>query len=338
MKIRSQVFALMTLGFGLASAAAIAQIQPIETSARFALVNNKELTAITFDQHARQTFRDRFYHGTPPEAEMNKMLREVGQNLIDRALLEDDVRTRQTRPDEEWVKGEAAKYDRRYSSNPQWETQRGELLPRLTAELELQSKIKVLEREIRHVKPDAAEVRAFYENNKNLFTEPAKHRISLILLKIDPSSPSSVWESKRQAAEELLARIKDGADFAKIAQEMSGDPSAAKGGDMGFIHQGMLSEQVEKQLETMNPGQLGTPARTLEGEVVFRLDEKIPASLRRFDEVEPRAKDLYVREQSEKNWQAFLVNLRAKGTIEIGPSFTEIMRPPVDATAVEKKP
>ena len=42
----------------------------------------------------------------------------------------------------------------------------------------------------------------------------------------------------KEKAESILAELKAGKDFSKMAKELSDDPSQEKGGDMGFIHKG----------------------------------------------------------------------------------------------------
>lgn len=302
----------------------------------FARINGTEVPTDVFDQTAREAFRTKFYHGTPPEAQVNYMLREVGESLIDQALLFREVELRKIEPDANEVNAELGKIEQRYGLSPSWIEQKERALPVLRAQFEKQSRIGKLERTIRNVSVSKDEILAFYNQNLNLFTEPSKNRASVILFRIDPSSASSAWEEALKQAETTKAEILAGADFSQLAKERSNDPSAANGGDLGYLHQGMLAPAIEDGLSSMQPGSVGGPVRTLEGYAVYRLDGRIPSELRDFASVENRAKELLLRQKSLDTWLAFLDGLRTTAQIEVGPAFVQIMQTPKPAAAPSK--
>jgi len=61
--------------------------------------------------------------------------------------------------------------------------------------------------------PSDSELRKYYEENKNLFTTPSRNRVSLILLRVDPSSSSEVWRQASDEATSIVERINTGADL-----------------------------------------------------------------------------------------------------------------------------
>jgi peptidyl-prolyl cis-trans isomerase C len=82
-----------------------------------------------------------------------------------------------------------------------------------------------------------ADVLEFYEKNKARYETPEQVKASHILIKLDDSptaDPNTADAEARAKADELLAQIKDGADFAQLAMENSACPSSSKGGDLGF--------------------------------------------------------------------------------------------------------
>lgn len=64
--------------------------------------------------------------------------------------------------------------------------------------------------------------------------------------------------AERQAeAEELLAQLEDGADFAALAEEHSDDPgSSAQGGELGWMPRGVLVPEFEEAIFSMEPGEI----------------------------------------------------------------------------------
>lgn len=299
---------------------------PAAAAPLFATVNGKPITAQEYDQTARETFRNKFYHGKPPETEVNQMLKGVGQDLIDRILLAEEVARLKVAPDTEDVDKELAGYEKRYGQSPMWQQQREQTLPRLREHLTEKSRLKQLERQVREsVKLSEQEIRAYYDKNPESFTEPEKVKLSMILLRVDPSSSSEVWAAAFEEGKRVHKQLTDGADFAAIARDRSGDKSASKGGDMGYLHRGMLSASIETQLDTLKTGAIGEPIQTLEGIAIVRLEDRITAKLRAFPEVKERAGNLLLRERGETAWKAHLEKLRKDAKIEIAPAFQTIM-------------
>lgn len=309
----------------------------IAVDTTFATVNGQKLTATEFDLAAREAYRQKFYHGKPPEAEVNRLLREVGQEFIDKILLREVVEQQKIAPDPESVARELANYDARYRNSPEWAAQREQTLPKLKEYLEAKSRFRVLETKVRDVKPTAEQIRTYYEKNPSLFTEPEKVRLSLILLRVDPSSTNAVWEKAFQTATEIKKEIVAGANFEATAKQYSDDRSGASGGDLGYLHRGMLSDTVEAEIDQMKINDLGGPTRTLEGYVVYRLTDRTTPVLREFSDVEGRARDLLTRELSETAWKNYLETLRRNAKIEIGPAFQQIMSTPAPSAPAQSQ-
>lgn len=292
----------------------------------FVTVDGTGLTVAEFDRTARETYREKFYHGKPPEAEVNQMLVEVGMQMIDKVLMDKEIERRQVKPDLAYVDAEIAKYEKQYGRSPAWQQQREATLPRLRAHLEQKSKAGVLEKEIKAAAaPSDAEVKAFYEANKNLFTEPGQNKLSVILLKVDPSSSNDVWEKRLGEAEAIRAKLDQGEDFAAMAKLHSGDPSAANGGDLGYMHQNMLNETVEGHIEKLSQNQIGGPIRVLEGYLIVRLDDRKMPRIRDYKDVAERARDLAAREAGDKSWKEFRAKLREAAKIEYSADFQKLI-------------
>ena len=293
----------------------------------FARVNAVEISTAQFEYEAREAYRKKFYHGQPPESELQALLRSVGQQAIDKILLGAEINKRQVAPDTAAVEAQIANYEKQYANSENWKAQRQQTLPRLRAYLEEKSREEALEKQIRSVaEPSDAAAKAFFEKNQPLFTEPEKVRVSLILLKVSPSATRDAWQAAMDEGKTIHESLLKGADFAETAKQKSADGSAAKGGDMGYLHRGMLADDVHAQLDKAKPGDLLAPVRILEGVAIFRLTERVEPKARSFDEAAPRAKALLRREQSEQAWLNFMKRLRTEAKIDIHPAFSAIMQ------------
>ena len=256
----------------------------------FAKVNGQEISLKEFQSAFKAGAGKRFYHGKIPEAELLAFKKEVSQTLVDRVLLLEEARRLKITADQKFVDDQLSAYDKRYADKPFWLNNKANIIPGLKAALEEQSILAKFESKVRNVElPALAQVKSYYENNQALFTTPEKLRVSLILLKVEPSSPAVVWDAARKEAEELIERVKNGGDFSQLARIHSGDASASKGGDMGFIHKGMLAKPAQVAIDEMNAGQISQPIMLLRGVAVIRLEEKQNASLNAFENLRSAA-------------------------------------------------
>lgn len=298
------------------------QAPKIEASDAFATVNE---TVITWGEYAnalQAAARQKFYHGQPPVAELARLQRDVANDMVDRVLLLEEAKRRGIQPDRAAIDKEIAQYDQRYGASEQWKKTREQMLPAITKFLEERSVAQRLEAQVREVPPpDEAALKAFYDKNPKLFTEPGKLRASVILLKVDASAGGSAWKAASDEAQRILAKVKGGANFAELAKLHSADPSAAEGGDMGWMHRGTLPMPVQEVLDKLKPGETAAdPVQVLEGVAILRLDAVEPEHLRTFGEVRERASALWQREQAEQAWKSFLAQLRQNAKVQIDES------------------
>lgn len=315
--------ALLTIVPGLSAAATAAADTPAQKSAHpavavFASVNDVVITVQEYEAAVAQAIRQKFYHRNPGGEKQAELQREVADNLINRRLLIAEGKRRGVGPDQQSVQAQIATYEERYKGSPQWKTNRSQVLPTLKAELEQRSVLERLEKQVRGASaPTEQQVRTYYDSHHDLFTEPEQVRLSMILLKVDPSAPKLTWDKAREEAQTLIKRLKGGMAFAQLAQLQSADASAQKGGDMGYVHRGMLPAAAQEAVDALQPGALTDAVTLLEGVAVFRLEDRKTAQLRRFEEVRQRAADLWRREQGDKHWKTFIAALRKSAVIKI---------------------
>ncbi|MBR8065482.1 SurA N-terminal domain-containing protein [Burkholderia ambifaria] len=88
--------------------------------------------------------------------------------------------------------------------------------------------------------PTDADIKKFYDDNPTHFRSEAQVRVSHIFIAAASDASATDKAAAKTKAEQLLADVKAHPDqFAQIAQKNSQDaPSAAKGGDLGFITRG----------------------------------------------------------------------------------------------------
>lgn len=282
----------------------------------FAVINGRSIPTSDYEAAFTTLVRQRFYHGQIPEAELAGVRDEIKSKLVQRIVLLEEADRRKIGPDEKQIDETLAGYEKRYTNSPQWQQSRDSVLPELRRQLAEQSQIALLDKQVREVPaPQDAEVRAYYDAHPELFTEPEKLRLSVILLAVDPSSPATTWQGTREEAKAIHGRLEKGADFEEAAR-MHSSAYAEKGGDMGYLHRGMLPDGIQKRIDGFEVGKLNEPFDTLEGVAIFRLTERVPGAKREFVDVAQRARELLLRERQDAAWKALIDRLVAKADVK----------------------
>lgn len=98
-----------------------------------------------------------------------------------------------------------------------------------------------------------------------------QHRVAEIFLAIDnPSQDADV----KALADRLADQIRQGANFSAVAQQFSQSPTAAVGGDLGWLSPAELPRDIAAAVEGMQPGQLSAPIRVTSGYYLLYLADR----------------------------------------------------------------
>ncbi|MBN1156812.1 peptidylprolyl isomerase [Candidatus Woesearchaeota archaeon] len=143
------------------------------------------------------------------------------------------------------------------------------------------------------------DISEYYEENKDTFTaKEGEIRARHILV------------NSSQEAEEILAELKNGADFETLALEKSIDPTVdMNGGELGFFDQNMMVEEFSKAAFALKVGELSKPVKTSFGwHVIERETDVMP-----LEEVSSFIRQSLTLERVP----AYINELKAKADIEI---------------------
>jgi len=115
-------------------------------------------------------------------------------------------------------------------------------------------------------------------------------------------------------AKQIIAQLKKGGNFEKIAAQKSQDPTKTRGGDLGWLSPGPnLAKPFADQLVKLKKGQItDTPVQTQFGWHVIRLDDERTAQAPSFDQVKGQIQQQLQNQQVQK----LIADLRAKAKIE----------------------
>jgi peptidyl-prolyl cis-trans isomerase SurA len=102
------------------------------------------------------------------------------------------------------------------------------------------------------------EIDAAMKRLKENAGEP-QSRVAEIFLPVDnPQQDDEV----RRLAERLTQQMRQGARFSAIARQFSQSPTAAVGGDLGWVRPEELAPELGKELAQLKPGELSPPIRS----------------------------------------------------------------------------
>jgi foldase protein PrsA len=149
------------------------------------------------------------------------------------------------------------------------------------------------------------ELKAFFDANKEKLAAPESYHLRHIVV------------AGEKEANDFLTAIKAGADFAKLASQVSlDDATKDRSGDMGFISRGMLLPELEKAAFALKPGEVGGPVKTQLGYHLLKVEEVRPAKPAVFDAIKDDLRKSLLADKINKAWPEYLKELRAKAKIE----------------------
>jgi len=158
----------------------------------------------------------------------------------------------------------------------------------------------------------------FYKQNPDRFKQGERVRASHILVAVPQTADAATKAKARAKAEGLLKKIKAGEDFAALAKANSEDPgSALQGGDLGPFQPGQMVGPFNDVAFKLAPGAVSDVVETQFGFHIIKVTEKQTARTVPLDEVRPQVQQFLENQNRQRETQAFVAGLRAKGKIEI---------------------
>jgi peptidyl-prolyl cis-trans isomerase D len=145
-----------------------------------------------------------------------------------------------------------------------------------------------------------ADVRTYYDQNKARYGTEEQRRASHILLTAEGSDKATA----RKKADEILAKVRARpGDFEKLARENSKDTgSAAQGGDLGFFGRGMMVKPFEEVAFKLKEGEISDVVETDFGFHIIRLTAIKPAQAKPFEEVRADIERDLKQQQAQKRF------------------------------------
>lgn len=155
---------------------------------------------------------------------------------------------------------------------------------------------------LKDIQLEKGQLEKLYEEGlkQGKFGTPEERSAAHILVNVSKDADKATSDAAKKRADEILAKVKAGADFAALAKESSDDKtSAAKGGDLGKVQKGQMVKSFEDALFALKKEQpISDLVQSEFGFHIIQLKEIHAGKNQSFDEVkgqleqEAKASDL----------------------------------------------
>jgi peptidyl-prolyl cis-trans isomerase C len=250
--------------------------------------------------------------------------RRVLDNLVSRELLLQEAKAAGITVTDDEINKQIAELKGRFPSPEKFQE---ELKKEKMTEAELTQRARdafvvqklVETKVVNDVKVSDQEIKTFYDKNQEQMKRPERAHVRHILIKVDKGATADAKQKAKAKADDLLAKAKGGADFAKLAAESSDDPgSKQRGGDLSWVARGQTVPPFEAAAFALKkPNDFSPVVETEYGYHVIQLIAHEDAGVVPFAEVKDRIAEFLKQQQQQAKYQDHVKALKAKGKVEV---------------------
>jgi peptidyl-prolyl cis-trans isomerase D len=129
-------------------------------------------------------------------------------------------------------------------------------------------------------------LQVLYDEQAEKYVTPEERHARHILVRLAPDADEETTTAALNKANDIVARLDKGEDFAILAKELSDDTgSAANGGDLGSFGRGLMTPEFEKAAFELQSGEVSKPVKSPFGIHIIELIEITPEMATPLEEV-----------------------------------------------------
>jgi len=126
---------------------------------------------------------------------------------------------------------------------------------------------------VTNIKVTDQEIERFLERESGRLIERSDVRLSHILVAISENASAAAVKQAEAKAEDLVKRLRGGADFAQLAIRFSDGRRALEGGDLGWFPIGQVPSLAEAAARSLTKGKYTEPLRSPSGYHIIKLTD-----------------------------------------------------------------
>ena len=282
-----------------------------------AVINNEVITQSELEeviQKPKKQIMENF-SGEERERLLNKLTRDILNKMIEKKLqlqvarqmniainktevdaALDDIKVKNAFPDDETFKRALA------SENMTLEQYKKELTEQLMI-------MRLVTKEVRsNVVISEEEIKRHYKEKKKDYSIPEEARLRIIFFKGDDSI---------NKAEDVLGKIKGGADFSDLAKKHSEDPAAKEGGDIGFVKKGHMLPAIENTAFSLKKGEVSGVIKADAGYYIIKIEDRKEPTYIPIEKVREEIEKSLYEQKANALYDEWLRDLRKNAHVEI---------------------
>ena len=156
------------------------------------------------------------------------------------------------------------------------------------------------------------EIDAYVTDNRGKFEADLKYHPRHIAVLAQPPASAEAWERAKAEVDRIVARLRDGADFAELASQ---DGSAVAGDDLGWLTRGELQPLFEEPILRLRKGETTPPIKSENGYHLFRLEEREELTPELLAQLRQQARDILMQKRIQERLEEWLQGLRQRALI-----------------------
>ena len=288
-----------------------------------AIVNDDVITLSEVDEAGGPIYREiQRKYGEDSQAEIAQARREVLDQLVDQKLMEQIIKKYEITASDSEV--DLAINDvKKQNGITQEGLQRAlakegisyeEYREQVRSQIE---RTKLVGRQVRNrSNVDDDHAKRYYEEHPDEFKQDELIKARHIMIPVVADASAEERAAARKKAQQALAEVKAGGDFAALAKQYSAGPTAGEGGELGWISRGQTLPEFEASAFLLGKGQTSDVVETKLGFHVIQVEDKKPSRTVSYDEAKPAIRNKMTQEQVESQFGDWMKKLRENAYIE----------------------
>lgn len=161
------------------------------------------------------------------------------------------------------------------------------------------------------------EIGEYYVKHRQEYEGKEAVRIKQILILLPKNAGRTMKIKLKADAEMIRKRLIDGESFDLLAVQFSQGPSAATGGDVGFLDKGTMLPEVDSAAFQLSKDEISEVIVSTVGFHIIKVLDKRGAGIKPIDVVREEIKAKLEEDKMEKKYEEWIAELRKKAHIEI---------------------
>ena len=152
-------------------------------------------------------------------------------------------------------------------------------------------------------------LKSYYDSHQDYFKEEEFHVQHIFI--------SGQHKDIRERAEKAYKQLTAGVPFEEVARNLSDDPSARQGGDIGFVKRSDLLPTLREALSNLQPGAFSIVVPTPYGLHIMKLIEVKKVGVLPYEEVKKVVGERMMMEESTKRYRDYIDKVKKSSYIEV---------------------